>query len=62
MGLANAVFLLVVAFQALAFRYSQYGGQPKPSRLYDAALWSSIAAIGLVACRALVSLTPFSGP
>jgi Mn2+/Fe2+ NRAMP family transporter len=54
MGLANGGFLLVVAYQALAFRYRYTDPELTPSRIYDCALWLSIITIGLVALRMLM--------
>jgi len=51
MGWANAVFLLVVAVQALVFRYRFTDPALTPSRVYDCALWLSILAICFVALR-----------
>jgi hypothetical protein len=54
MGFANAGFLLVVAYQALVFRYRYTEPELTPSRRYDCALWVSILAIGFVALRMLL--------
>jgi uncharacterized protein involved in response to NO len=56
MGAANALLLLVVAAKALEFRYRSSGNDLSRSRLYDAALWLSVAAIGLVSARMVQSL------
>lgn len=49
MGLANSGFLLVVAYQALIYRYAHTPAELTPSRTYDCALWTSISAIAFVA-------------
>jgi len=54
MGFANGGFLLVVAYQALVFRYRYTDPEITSSRTYDGALWLSIMAIGFVALRILI--------
>jgi len=54
MGFANGGFLLVVAYQALIFRYRYTHPELTPSRMYDCALCLSIITIGLVAFRMLM--------
>lgn len=56
MGVVNSAFLLVVAYQAVVFRYRRTAADLQPHRPYDVALWISLAAIGFVAARSLVSL------
>jgi manganese transport protein len=56
MGVMNAVFLLVVAWQGVVFRYERPEPALDPSRAYDAALWLSIASIAAVAAMTLRSL------
>ncbi len=58
MGLCNALFLVVVAYQTWVFRYRQTEPRLRPSRLYDLALWTSLAAIGFMAARSLMTLRP----
>jgi hypothetical protein len=48
MGVSNAVFLLVVGWQAGRFRYRHTDPRLRPSAAYDVALWLSLAAIALV--------------
>ncbi|GAB4239932.1 MAG: Nramp family divalent metal transporter [Acidobacteriota bacterium] len=56
MGVVNSAFLLVVAYQAVVFRYRRTAAELQPHWLYDAALWISLAAIGFVGFRSLLSL------
>jgi hypothetical protein len=49
MGISNALFLLVVGWQALRFRHLHSDPRLRPSAAYDAALWLSLAAIAAVA-------------
>lgn len=56
MGLANTLFLIVVAYQAVVFRYRWTDRRLRPGRLYDVALWLSLAAMALVALRSVGSL------
>jgi hypothetical protein len=56
MGICNAVFLLVVGYQAVRFRYRPCAPGLRPSRLYDTALWISLAAIAFMAGRTVVGL------
>ena len=56
MGVMNAVFLLVVAWQGVVSRYERPEPSLNPSRGYDAALWLSIASIVAVAAMTLHSL------
>ena len=55
MGISNALFLLVVAWQALVFRYRHTDARLEPGRVYDAALWLSILLIGFAAARIVQS-------
>jgi len=55
LGIANSVFLIVVAYQALVFRYRRTDKSIAPTRLYDIFLLASTAAIGFVAMRALIA-------
>jgi manganese transport protein len=55
-GLATYAMLFVVVFAALYFRYRRLDAALRPSRLYDAMLWLSSLAIGLVGCYGLVQL------
>jgi hypothetical protein len=56
MGLCNALFLVVVAYQTVVFRYRHTDQKLRPSRTYDLALWVSLAAIGFMAVRSLMTL------
>jgi Mn2+/Fe2+ NRAMP family transporter len=50
MGVANALFLIVVGYKAVVFRYRGADPRMRPSTLYDAALWISIVSLaGMVA-------------
>jgi hypothetical protein len=51
LGTTNAVFLLVVAYQSLVFRYQNTDPLLKPSRGFDAFLWVSVLTIGFMAAR-----------
>ena len=51
LGLTNAMFLLIVAYQGLVFRYRETDPQLKPSRAFDLFLWLSVLAIGVMAAR-----------
>ncbi len=51
MGISNSLFLLMVAWQALVFRYRQTDRRLAPSGVFDCALWVSIIAIAFVAAR-----------
>ncbi|MDA0205780.1 MAG: Nramp family divalent metal transporter [Acidobacteria bacterium] len=54
-GFVIAILLLLVAFAAYHFRYKRLVPELKPSRIYDAFLWVSIAAILAVGLKAIVS-------
>lgn len=56
MGICNAMYLLVVAYQAWVFRYRCTLPALRPSRLYDGALWLSLASIAFMAARAAWSV------
>ena len=56
MGVTNSLFLIVVAYQAIIFRYQFSDPQLKPSKCYDMALWISLTSIGLLAIRTVYSL------
>jgi manganese transport protein len=56
MGLCNALFLVIVAYQTVNFRYRLTERRLRPSRAYDVALWVSLAAIGFMAVRSLMTL------
>jgi Mn2+/Fe2+ NRAMP family transporter len=56
MGICNALFLLVVGYQAVRFRYGPGDPRLSPGRAYDVALWVSLAAIGFMAVRTVASL------
>jgi Mn2+/Fe2+ NRAMP family transporter len=53
LGIANSAFLLVVAYQALIFRYRQADKRVAGGNLYDVFLIMSAVAIGFVALRSL---------
>jgi Mn2+/Fe2+ NRAMP family transporter len=48
MGIANALFLVVVAYQALVYRFRYTDPLVKPTRRYDALLLGSVLAIVLL--------------
>lgn len=54
-GVALAALLLVVVFAAQHFRYNRLAPELRPSKLYDALLWLSIAAIVGVGVKSLMS-------
>lgn len=56
MGLCNAAFLVVVAWQAVRLRYRLTPASLRPSRVYDAALWISLLAIGAMTALAIKSM------
>jgi hypothetical protein len=56
MGISNSLFLLMVAWQALAFRYWHTDRRLAPSAGFDGALWVSMVAIAFVAIRVSWSL------
>ncbi len=56
MGISNALFLLVVAFQAVVYRYQHTEPRLKPSVFYDIAFWISLLSIGFMAGRSMYSL------
>ena len=55
MGISNALFLIVVAYKALIFRYRYVDSALAPSRGYDAILCLSVLSIGFIALWALKS-------
>jgi manganese transport protein len=44
-GFITSIILLLVVFAAIQFRYRRLPAELKPGRLYDSALWVSIAAV-----------------
>lgn len=56
MGISNALFLIVVAYQAVVFRYYHTDPKLQPSIFYDMAFWLSLASIAFMAGRAVYSL------
>lgn len=58
MGISNALFLVVVGYEAVRFRYRATVPELRPGVVYDAALWVSLGAIGFMAWRAVLSLLP----
>ena len=59
LGISNSIFLLVVAYQALVFRYRNTDPALTPSRGFDVFLWLSVLAIGFMAAR--VALLTYLG-
>ena len=55
MGINNSLFLLVVAYQAFAFRYKHTDRRLAPSHAFDLALWLSVLTIVFMAAKALHS-------
>jgi hypothetical protein len=55
LGIANSVFLIIVAYQSLVFRYRGTDKRISPSKLYDIFLLVSVLAIGFVAMRSLIA-------
>ena len=56
MGISNALFLIVVAYQAIIFRYRYTDPRLRPGFFYDLALWASLLSIGFLAVHTCVSL------
>ncbi len=56
MGLCNALFLVVVAYQTVIFRYRATDSRMRPGWAYDVTLWVSLAAIGFMAVRSILTL------
>ncbi len=56
MGISNALYLIVVAYQAVIFRYRFTDPRLKPRAFYDFALWASIVSIGFMAVHTCISL------
>jgi Mn2+/Fe2+ NRAMP family transporter len=56
MGVCNAVFLIVVAYQAVIFRYRFSDPRLKPLVIYDVAFWLSLASIAFMAWRSVWSV------
>ncbi len=56
MGITNSLFLIVVAYQAIVFRYLHTDPRLKPSLVYDVAFWLSIGSIGFLAVHTAYSL------
>ncbi|MHC4130871.1 MAG: Nramp family divalent metal transporter [Planctomycetota bacterium] len=55
LGIANSAFLIIVAYQALIFRYRQMDKRVVGGKFYDVFLIVSAAAIGFVALRSLIA-------
>lgn len=51
LGVTSAVFLLVVAYQALVFRYRNTDPVLTPTKGFDLFLWISVLTIGVMAAR-----------
>ncbi len=49
MGVCNSLYLVVVAYQAIIFRYRHTDPSLQPSKWYDGALWISILSIAYMA-------------
>ncbi|MEJ2084045.1 MAG: hypothetical protein P8Y94_18320 [Acidobacteriota bacterium] len=56
LGITNALYLLVVAYQAIVFRYGYTDSRLRPGIFYDLALWASIVSIGFMAVHTGFSL------
>jgi hypothetical protein len=56
MGISNALYLIVVAYQAIIFRYRYTDPRLKPGLFYDIALWASLLSIGFMAVHTCISL------
>ncbi|MHC4791447.1 MAG: Nramp family divalent metal transporter [Planctomycetota bacterium] len=55
LGIANSAFLIVVAYQAMLFRYRQTDKRIAPGKLYDVFLLVSTLSIGFVAVRSIIA-------
>ena len=55
-GLANSAFLMVVAYQAVVYRYRETDARLIPSRLFDFAFWLSLIVIGYMGVRSVGQL------
>ena len=55
-GVITTFILVLVVVAAFDFRYRRIEKALKPTRLFDVALWVSIAAILAVAARAIYSI------
>jgi hypothetical protein len=53
LGVTNCVFLLVVAYQALVYRYRRTEARLTPSKGFDVLLLLSILTIGVMAARVI---------
>ncbi len=51
LGISNSIFLLVVAYQSLVFRYRNTDSALTSSKGFDAFLWLSVLTIGFMAAR-----------
>ena len=56
MGISNALYLIVVAYQAIIFRYRYTDPRLRPGIFYDMALWASLLSIGFMAIHTCISL------
>lgn len=56
MGICNALFLVVVSYMAVIFRYRHTDPRLTPPVYYDIALWISLASIGFMAVRTVYGL------
>ncbi len=53
MGIANSIFLLIVAYQALVYRYQYCDSKLKPSIQSDLYLWAGFLTIVFLGCLAI---------
>ena len=51
LGITNSIFLLVVAYQAMIYRYRNTDAGLAPSKGFDVFLWLSVLAIGFMAAQ-----------
>lgn len=56
MGINNALFLIVVAYKAVIFRYGHTDKNLQPSIFYDIAFWISFLSIGFMAVQTSISV------
>ena len=59
-GVITGIILLLVVFAAMYFRYRRLDSRLNPSKFYDAALWTSAAAIFTVAIMTLKDAVPWN--
>lgn len=56
MGISNSIFLVVVAWQAVVYRYGRAAARVRPGCTYDAVMWGSVLAIAFMAYLYAVEL------